>query len=247
MLCRNKLGLTCRAHARMISTSCCRMRRKPKPERDMSKRNLQGEALEERLKRREADIIRQQPYKEAVARVVHRFTQEIESEERKKHDVQGELVQRELAERQQALQNLAILSKSNEELKLKREKQSLLDEEKLRLQEREEETRLEQLKAEIKERNTNIVLRVIEESKSFVTKENLDQKIEEALENPVNYNFALKTNGEKIISTKPPGNLDGWKGANPSAYALGGIQQGSGEWNFIFRSQKPQQEESQDN
>ena len=51
---------------------------------------------------------------------MHRFTQEIEEEERKKHDIQGEVMQRELAERQQALQNLAILSKSNEELKLQR-------------------------------------------------------------------------------------------------------------------------------
>jgi len=55
----------------------------------------------------------------------------------------------------------------------------------------------------------------------------------------LNYNFALKPNGEKVLSTKPPGNLDGWKGANPSAYTLGGIQPGSGEWNFIFKSHKP--------
>ena len=77
-----------------------------------------------------------------------------------------------------------------------------------------------------------------EESKTFVTPENLDEKINEALDNVINYNYALKPNGEKVYSTQPPGNLNGWKGANPSAYALGGIQPGSGEWNFLFRSHR---------
>ena len=77
-----------------------------------------------------------------------------------------------------------------------------------------------------------------EEQKTFVTRDNLEEKIEVALSNPVNYNFALKSNGEKIHSTMPPGNLNGWKGANPSAYALGGVQQGSAQWNYIFRNQK---------
>lgn len=76
-----------------------------------------------------------------------------------------------------------------------------------------------------------------DEQKSFVTKENLEEKIEQALNNPVNYNFALKSNGEKVHSDLPPGNLNGWKGANPSAYALGGVQQGGAQWNYIFRNQ----------
>lgn len=45
---------------------------------------------------------------------------EIAEEDDRKTDIQGELMQREMAERQQALQNLALLSKSNEELKLMR-------------------------------------------------------------------------------------------------------------------------------
>lgn len=80
-----------------------------------------------------------------------------------------------------------------------------------------------------------------EEQKDFVTKENLDDKIAHALDNPVNYNFALNGNGEKILSTFPPGNLNGWKGANPSAYSLGGIQQGGAKWNYIFRKENKQQ------
>ena len=42
---------------------------------------------------------------------------EIEEEERRKNDVQGEMVQRELAERQKALENLNVIAASNEELK----------------------------------------------------------------------------------------------------------------------------------
>ena len=48
-----------RNQVRQFSISCCRMRRKPKPERDLTKRNFQGEELVERLRRREADIARQ--------------------------------------------------------------------------------------------------------------------------------------------------------------------------------------------
>ena len=48
-----------RQQVRQLSISCCRMRRKPKPERDQSKRNLQGEELIERLRRRENDLARQ--------------------------------------------------------------------------------------------------------------------------------------------------------------------------------------------
>ena len=44
---------------RQISVSCYRLKRKPKPVRDPTKRNLQGEALVERLRKREEDIARQ--------------------------------------------------------------------------------------------------------------------------------------------------------------------------------------------
>lgn len=46
-----------------------------------------------------------------------------------------------------------------------------------------------------------------EESKDFITPENLEGKINHALDNETNYNFALKPNGERIYSTKPPGNV----------------------------------------
>lgn len=47
-----------------------------------------------------------------------------------------------------------------------------------------------------------------EESKDFITPENLEEKIAFALDNETYYNFALKPNGERIYSTAPPGNTD---------------------------------------
>lgn len=35
-----------------------------------------------------------------------------------------------------------------------------------------------------------------EEAKNFITLENLDQRIEEALDNPKNYNFAINKEGQ---------------------------------------------------
>lgn len=67
-----------------------------------------------------------------------------------------------------------------------------------------------------------------------MTKENLEEKIAFALENEVNYNFAINPKGEKLYSTKPPGNFSehGWKGPSPAAFQLGGYR--FGEWDFIF-------------
>ena len=77
-----------------------------------------------------------------------------------------------------------------------------------------------------------------EDSKDFVTRENLDDKIEELLSNEINFNHAITPDGEKIHSTKPPGNLVEWKGPSPTAYIMGGLRPGGSEWNFIFRDQE---------
>ena len=54
----NKMTVSVRLNycLRQFSLSTCHWRRKPKPERDMSKRNLQGEALEEHMRRRAASM-----------------------------------------------------------------------------------------------------------------------------------------------------------------------------------------------
>lgn len=40
-----------------------------------------------------------------------------------------------------------------------------------------------------------------EEAKNFITMENLDQRIEEALDNPQNYNFAIDKEGRVVKRT----------------------------------------------
>lgn len=40
-----------------------------------------------------------------------------------------------------------------------------------------------------------------EEAKNFITLENLDQRIEEALDNPKNYNFAVDKEGRVVKQT----------------------------------------------
>ena len=52
-----------------------------------------------------------------------------------------------------------------------------------------------------------------------MTPENLEEKITECLENETNYNFALTPGGERIYSTKPPGNVSTHVyGPGPAAY-----------------------------
>ncbi|XP_058471679.1 28S ribosomal protein S26, mitochondrial [Solea solea] len=45
------------------------------------------------------------------------------------------------------------------------------------------------------------ILQLQEEAKNFITPENLDQRIEEALDNPKNYNFAIDKEGRVIKQT----------------------------------------------
>ncbi|TNM95993.1 hypothetical protein fugu_017076 [Takifugu bimaculatus] len=45
------------------------------------------------------------------------------------------------------------------------------------------------------------ILQLQEESKNFITLENLDQRIEEALDNPKNYNFAVDKEGRVVKQT----------------------------------------------
>ncbi|TDG99171.1 hypothetical protein EPR50_G00208720 [Perca flavescens] len=52
----------------------------------------------------------------------------------------------------------------------------------------------------IKEKERDI-LKLQEEAKNFITLENLDQRIEEALDNPKNYNFAIDKEGRVVKQT----------------------------------------------
>ncbi|XP_041928441.1 28S ribosomal protein S26, mitochondrial [Alosa sapidissima] len=52
----------------------------------------------------------------------------------------------------------------------------------------------------VKEKESEI-LRLQEEAKTFITMENLDQRIEDALDNPQNYNFAIDKEGRVVKQT----------------------------------------------
>ncbi|XP_042592512.1 28S ribosomal protein S26, mitochondrial-like [Cyprinus carpio] len=60
--------------------------------------------------------------------------------------------------------------------------------------------RQQELENYIKEKERHILL-LQEEAKDFITPENLDQRIEEALDNPKNYNFAIDKEGRVVKRT----------------------------------------------
>lgn len=58
---------------------------------------------------------------------------------------------------------------------------------------------------------TEQILSLIEQSKNFITKENLDEKVREALENPINLDYAIDLNGAKIENVQPQKCFEGIK------------------------------------
>lgn len=55
------------------------------------------------------------------------------------------------------------------------------------------------IKREVLEEQTRRVENTIKQSSNFITRENLDQRIEEILDTPTNYDFCLTKSGKKII------------------------------------------------
>ncbi|KAF7639362.1 hypothetical protein Mgra_00001030 [Meloidogyne graminicola] len=113
----------------------------------------------------------------------------------------AEELDRLIAENEQRNKDLA-------DARIKREKEIMekLEEETLLEIERRLDRETEQ--ADIK---TKKVLSVIEASKNFVTKENLDEKIINALENPVNFDYAIDLNGQKLENVQPQKYFEGIK------------------------------------
>ncbi|VDD87326.1 unnamed protein product [Enterobius vermicularis] len=87
-----------------------------------------------------------------------------------------------------------------------REKEQAIELEKQILEHIEEEL-TEQ--AELAKTRVEEVLEMIKRSKDFVTRENLDEKLKEALENPVTYDFAVDLQGRKIFNPLPVKYLEG--------------------------------------
>ncbi|CAI5696965.1 small ribosomal subunit protein mS26 [Oreochromis niloticus] len=106
--------------------------------------------------------------------------------------------------RQEAEEHRALMAWNNEE-NLRMLKARIL-----RVQKEAEEAERKKIEAAIqreqeqqefiKEKEREI-LRLQEEVKNFITMENLDQRIEEALDNPKNYNFAVDKEGRVIKQT----------------------------------------------
>ncbi|KAM4723789.1 small ribosomal subunit protein mS26 [Anableps anableps] len=80
----------------------------------------------------------------------------------------------------------------------------------LRIQKEEEEAERKKMDAAIQQeqeqqefirQKEKEILQLQEEAKNFITVENLDQRIEEALDNPKNYNFAIDKEGKVVKRT----------------------------------------------
>ncbi|XP_044536803.1 28S ribosomal protein S26, mitochondrial [Gracilinanus agilis] len=74
------------------------------------------------------------------------------------------------------------------------------EQEQERLQALEEKQKAEEMEAFLQEKERE-VLKLQEDVKTFITQDNLEEKIEEALNNPQNYNWALTKEGHVI---RPP-------------------------------------------
>ncbi|XP_033498861.1 small ribosomal subunit protein mS26 [Epinephelus lanceolatus] len=59
----------------------------------------------------------------------------------------------------------------------------------------------EQQEQELIKQREEEILKLQEDAKNFITLENLDQRIEEALDNPKNYNFAIDKGGQVVKQT----------------------------------------------
>ncbi|XP_034015668.1 28S ribosomal protein S26, mitochondrial [Thalassophryne amazonica] len=139
-------------------------------------------------------------YQMTMVALRHEFRQEIRQKlyEAKKGSIAAELAKQEVMEHRELMEwnqqeNLRLLElrlqriqKENEEAELSKKAAAL---------QRERET--EQFIRE-KERE---ILQLQEDAKNFITLENLDQRIEEALDNPKNYNFAIDREGRVVKHT----------------------------------------------
>lgn len=229
-----------------LQQPCCKLSVSAATNRQFKVRTLariREFTLEERahIRARVARVKEQRkPYDECVARLRVQFGEELQRKRELALSDTGVVMQLERKERLERLQRMGLVAKSNEELALQRQREAEREaesmRERMRAEEEEERARVEHLRAA----NTGIVLQMIEDSKDFITFENIDEKIEEALTGDItSHNFAVTPTWEKIHSTKPPGNMDGWKGAPPMAYIAADIDQNSDEWNEAFEGVDP--------
>ncbi|KFM82070.1 putative 28S ribosomal protein S26, mitochondrial, partial [Stegodyphus mimosarum] len=94
--------------------------------------------------------------------------------------------------------------KENEKIRAIREEtlERIFQEKQLQLLQLEEDRKLEEQR--IKERVEDIVKKEKEKSASYINYDNLDTAVEQAMDNPVNVNFAITPDGNVIWEGKPP-------------------------------------------
>jgi len=209
-------------------------KRYPKP-RKPDRRNLEGEALEQYLDRRTLTKARRDEYLVAVRTVLQRWREEVqqkaEDDKQRKIDnlhpkIDGHKI------KLQRQRNREILEEHNRKQAERRANSSWSAAQAAKAAEN--SGRKQELLDARRERNTELVLQMIEESKNFLTLEKLDEQIDSILDDETNFNYAVTREGEFIHSTKPPGNLDDWKGASPIAYSMGGLGPGTKEFEEAF-------------
>ncbi|XP_072221149.1 small ribosomal subunit protein mS26 [Leuresthes tenuis] len=106
--------------------------------------------------------------------------------------------------RQEAEEHRALMAWNEEE------NRHMLKARVLRLQKEEEEVKRKKMEAAIQreqeqqefiKQKEREILQLQEDAKNFITLESLDQRIEEALDNPKNYNFAIDKEGRVVKQT----------------------------------------------
>ncbi|XP_015928974.1 small ribosomal subunit protein mS26 [Parasteatoda tepidariorum] len=117
-----------------------------------------------------------------------------------------------LKKQQESKENFLSLleenKKENERIKLIREEtlERLFQEKALKLLEFQEQKKVED--ENIKLKVDEIVRKEKEKVAGYITYENLDEAIEKAMENPVNYNFCIDVNGSLKWEGKPPAHFE---------------------------------------
>ncbi|RXN24852.1 28S ribosomal mitochondrial [Labeo rohita] len=122
---------------------------------------------------------------------------------RKKYEEEVGSVAEERAKREAEEHRSLMALNDAENLRMRkiREQRMLKEAEAAELKKREAAIlRQQELEDYIKEKERQI-LQLQEEAKDFITPDNLDQRIEEALDNPKNYNFAIDKEGRVVKRT----------------------------------------------
>uniref|UniRef100_A0AC35F2D4 Small ribosomal subunit protein mS26 n=1 Tax=Panagrolaimus sp. PS1159 TaxID=55785 RepID=A0AC35F2D4_9BILA len=148
---------------------------------------------------------RRHTYNNAVVSLRKVFKKEIEAKEAAGLGVEARILREKEEVNELILQN----ERRNNEAALKRERQEKEEYEKMKAEFLGDiEKKLSAQAQNAKERTVE-VKKMIEESQNFVTKENMDEKLKEALENPVVFDYCIDLHGNKFYDPLPMKYVEG--------------------------------------